>query len=173
MVCAVLYHVFHVLLAVGFSVHFASGEVNPHFEGAVVYIHRSRSLPVYTHLTVELAARTNHVVIISEVAGLRPDWENVTYVSIKQHLGEALRFEKLYVHMALDQSEGRKSYELSCFQRWFILYDFMTKYGLKRVFYGDSDTVVFASMREAFNARSTCDAVVSVETQKNSASKRV
>jgi hypothetical protein len=141
------------------------------FEGAVVYIHKERSIPPFMYLTIELASRKNHVVIISDVSesiSKKSQWENVSYIPIKAHFSEAEEFSKIYVHMALDKSESRKAYELVCLQRWFVLKSFMTKYSVEQVFYGDSDTVVFLNMKEVYAARKHCDAVISVEVQKSS-----
>ena len=140
------------------------------YDDAVVYISKGRSLPAYMYLTIELASRTNHVVVISEVSKSLANkcvWNNVSFINMNDHFQDADKFSQLYVHMALDKSEERKKYELVCLQRWFILHNFMTHYNVKRVFYGDHDAAVYMRMASVFEARGTCDAVISIEAQRD------
>jgi hypothetical protein len=46
---------------------------------------------------------------------------------------------------------GKRYFELVCFQRWFILAEFMRAEGIPLVFYGDADTLLFSDVNEIYN----------------------
>lgn len=133
----------------------------------VVYVIFGKT-PDYVRLNAELAARNNHVIIIEEGSQqLRtisnPSVSNftITYDKLDLYMKRAREFEPLYVHM----SRNKPFYEKSCFMRWFVLLEFMEKHNIKRSFYGDGDSSVFASMQAAFDLRGRCDACINIEQQ--------
>jgi len=73
-------------------------------------------------------------------------------------------FEKVYLHLSRDHSAGRRLHELHCFQRWFILRDYMRAHspaGEAGTFFGDGDTALFANVTLAWKGsaqRRSCDA---------------
>jgi hypothetical protein len=57
------------------------------------------------------------------------------------HYSEGARqFRALYKHFSTNSAP----YELFCFQRWFILRDFLSEYGFQRCVYLDSDILLYA-----------------------------
>ena len=107
-------------------------------------------LPLYLRLNIELAARYNDVIIISDVSGIeRFDWSSNSFLvasqtsnqsllnpptSLKTSAGHRIVFEPLssfansanqfaplYKHLSRDTKQSRVKHELRCFQRWFIL----------------------------------------------------
>ena len=130
------------------------------------------AVPWYLLANIELASRTNPVILIGDVV---PDRTkriegvvDVTLLSAKPFMASAAAFATRYVHMCgADSSPQRYLHELQNFQRWFVLKDFMLKTRTERVFFGDGDSAVFGNMTRAFALRSECDAVVNVEAQPN------
>jgi hypothetical protein len=55
-------------------------------------------------------------------------------------------FAKHYEHLSTNGHEV----ELMCFQRWFILQDFMVKHDMDRCFHLDSDTMLYANVDEEY-----------------------
>ena len=135
-------------------------------------------MPSYMHTAVELAARLNPVTLISDTnpagAGILGRMHlpegggagaGVKVVHVNGLMTGARDFEKVYLHLSRDHSAGRKLHELRCFQRWFILRDYMrynTPAGRAGTFFGDGDTALFANATMAWKAstRRACDATV-------------
>ncbi len=69
-------------------------------------------------------------------------YERVDHVLIADYLGSATEFARVYQHLSTNPIE----YELFCFQRWFILKDFMARQGLEACFYLDSDVMVYDNL---------------------------
>jgi hypothetical protein len=59
--------------------------------------------------------------------------------------GDAQKFKTIYVH----RSEYRYEFELICFQRWFVLRDFMKKRGFHSCLHLDSDVLLFSDISES------------------------
>eukprot|EP00276_Gloeochaete_wittrockiana_P008118 CAMPEP_0184649942 /NCGR_PEP_ID=MMETSP0308-20130426/7409_1 /TAXON_ID=38269 /ORGANISM="Gloeochaete witrockiana, Strain SAG 46.84" /LENGTH=447 /DNA_ID=CAMNT_0027083095 /DNA_START=147 /DNA_END=1487 /DNA_ORIENTATION=+ len=43
---------------------------------------------------------------------------------------------------------NRRAFEVHCFERWFILEEFMRRQWIERVFYADADTMIYANLNE-------------------------
>lgn len=105
-------------------------------------------LPLYLRLNIELAARYNDVIIISDVDGIELfDWPSNSFAATSQSSNQSLsnpptkpsvghrilfeplslfsnsanQFAPLYKHLSPDTKQSRVKHELRCFQRWFIL----------------------------------------------------
>ena len=92
----------------------------------------------------------------------------IEYASIKHHMDNATVFRKFYRHKGPDTSDRRKAHELHCFQRWFILQSYMKQKSIKKIFYADGDSTIFANATEVASMRGSCDAVVNIEAQSHS-----
>jgi hypothetical protein len=144
-------------------------------------------LPLYLKLNMELAARYNDVVVISDVEGIeRFNWASngidavssssssstsgsptrITFEPLAPFLDSAQRFAPLYHHMSRDQREQRVKHELRCIQRWFVLQDYMQRRNVSRAFFGDGDSTVFTSVTDVVTrTRADCAAVINIEAQ--------
>ena len=122
---------------------------------------------------IELAARNNPVVILSDSSGFIFDHQSgsiagppqVNYALLRDYDGGGNAFRRAYTHLCFDKGKTRFNYEFNCFRRWFILRDYMGKHNIPVAFYGDGDSSVFANITEQFQKRSNCSAIVNVEAQ--------
>jgi hypothetical protein len=136
-------------------------------------------MPMYLKINVELASRHNHVVVISDhlnSSSSHSDHSNhsnivstskykIFYEDLSLYSTSAHLFKPIYKHLSKDNNANRKKHELRCFQRWFILRDFMVKNQLARTFFSDGDSSVFMNIQKAIEFREKCSAIVNVDTQ--------
>ena len=160
----------------------------------VVYVSFGE-FPLYLRLNIELAARNNDVIILSDVENIeRFNWAsnsissgvsihanssqpstthttgqprpNILFESLLPFTSSAKRFAPLYRHLSKDHSDNRIKHELRCFQRWFILQDYMQRRNLSRAYFSDGDSSVFTSVSDVVrNTRANCSAVINIEAQ--------
>lgn len=107
----------------------------------IVFVHRSNSS--YLQYSLQQARLSNPASTIHLIG----DDENEGYPGIQHHsmekyLGDAETFEGLYRHMSTNGYE----IELFCFQRWFILRDFVRRSELETFVYLDSDVMLFSDV---------------------------
>ncbi len=77
---------------------------------------------------------------------VRPTMSFVNYVQLHDHDLEAKLFAELYKHMSTNNFE----HELFCFQRWFIIQDFLKKNEINDFLYLDSDVLLFCNVGTEF-----------------------
>lgn len=152
----------------------------------VVYVIYGQ-IPLYLRINIELASRNNDVVVISNQAkaeGSRrhlstfdptslPRTTNMTanrpfrvfYEDITSYSRSADLFAPLYVHLSPDHNHNRIKHELRCFQRWFVLKEFMLQNGIVKAYFGDGDSSVFMSIKSAIKHREHCSAIISIDAQ--------
>lgn len=70
--------------------------------------------------------------------------EQVSHVLISDYFTQAETFEPLYRH----QTSNPYQYNLFCFQRWFLLKEFMEAMELEHVFVCESDELLFCNVTE-------------------------
>ncbi|KAI3662163.1 hypothetical protein MP638_002149 [Amoeboaphelidium occidentale] len=70
--------------------------------------------------------------------------------NVYDYMESADRFDRLYPRVLPngDGTGSRRAFELSCFQRWYIIKDFMRKNKIPRVFSADADTLIFVNVTE-------------------------
>jgi len=108
----------------------------------VIYIHKGYC--PYLRLSLLQAKKTNpdaRLILLGDKANERLAQEiGVAFYPFENYFSEATDFESVYRH----NSANGYSYELFCFQRWFILKEFLAKEKINdRFFYNDSDTFLF------------------------------
>ncbi|MGG0510618.1 hypothetical protein ABE078_24460 [Priestia megaterium] len=85
-------------------------------------------------------------------------YDFIQHVNIKEFIESARHFRKIYQHMSSNPYE----YELFCFERWFILKDFIKKEGICGNFlYLDSDVLLYSNATEKGNFLEKYDMTVS------------
>jgi len=112
-------------------------------EGAVpvVFIHRGDD--DYLAHSLQQAKRSSpqsDIVLIGDSDNLKYASETVQHFRIDDYFQSAARFAEVYKH----QSGNSYDYELFCFQRWFILKEFVKANGIERCCYLDSDILLYA-----------------------------
>lgn len=75
------------------------------------------------------------------------DCKYAQHVLNANYFDSANAFEKVYQHM----SSNLYGYELFCFQRWFIIKDFITEKKIDYFLCLDSDTLLYCNVSEVFN----------------------
>jgi hypothetical protein len=68
----------------------------------------------------------------------------VEHHQFRDYFVGASQFERFYKHY----STNSPAFELICFQRWFILRDFLTVHGIGRCVYLDSDVLLYADVAD-------------------------
>jgi hypothetical protein len=69
-------------------------------------------------------------------------YDFIDYVPMEDYMHEAKVFEKRYIHL----SSNPYSFELLCFQRWFIILDFCRKHNIEQFFQMDSDVLLYSNV---------------------------
>lgn len=108
----------------------------------IIFVHKSNSY--YLHAALLKAHMTNpnrDIILIGDEANDRYDF--VKHYQIDDFMQSANRFAKVYVH----KSPNPQSFELFCFQRWFVLRDFSERILHTGEFlYCDTDTLLFVDI---------------------------
>jgi hypothetical protein len=107
----------------------------------IVFVHRSDS----EHLRYSLAqAKSSNpgspVFLLGDASNDRYDF--VEHHHLDKYLGSAGELRKIYKHYSTHEVE----FELICFQRWFILRDFLVSHGMEQCLYLDSDVMLYADV---------------------------
>lgn len=111
----------------------------------IVFIHRGDD--DYLAYSLQQAKRSSpqsDVVLIGDASNVQYASESVRHFMIDHYFESAGSFAQVYKH----QSDNAYDYELFCFQRWFVLRDFMKANGLGRCCYLDSDIMLYANVND-------------------------
>lgn len=112
----------------------------------VVIIHLNNSF--YLDAIIERSIQSNNIVYL--LSNITPKYQhnNFNVINIDDLMSEDnKKFSSIYQHLHV----GPKDYELFCFQRWFILKEFIKKYGMDTVFHIDSDVLLFKDVSQEWN----------------------
>lgn len=103
----------------------------------VIFIHRG---PNTQYLKLALKKSPDAILIGDE------DNCSVTsaYHPYQNYFQGASDFKKLYQH----RSTNPEWFEMFCFQRWFVLYEFMEQHSLTKVFVADSDVLLYCDVSD-------------------------
>jgi len=107
----------------------------------VVFIHKGYQ--DYLGCTLKHANKNNEVILIGDT---KPPVESSTFKfeSISDNFNECDEFRENYIHLNTTPVD----YEIFCYQRWFILKNYMEKNSLDVIFYTDSDVMLFVDVNE-------------------------
>ncbi|PSB30672.1 tetratricopeptide repeat protein [Stenomitos frigidus] len=103
----------------------------------IILIHRSNSN--YLPYTIAQAKWTNPKSRLFFIGDESNRYELVEHDFFAKYMDAATEFAHVYRHLSTNPIE----YELFCFQRWFILKDFMSRQALEQCFYLDSDVMLY------------------------------
>lgn len=110
----------------------------------VIFIHYGNSEYLgYSLMQAKIVNKNSDVILIGDDSN--NCYPFITHINVNDNSKSATEFAKLYKHM----SPNAYDFELICFQRWFILRDFMIKYGLNTCYYQDSDVLLYTDINEA------------------------
>ena len=79
----------------------------------------------------------------------------------------ANKFANIYKSMLpnANHNQRRRVHEMRCFQRWYILYEYMKIRGVEKAVFGDGDSSIYVSAEALWAQRPQCQAVINIETQ--------
>jgi len=107
-----------------------------------VVIHHVLSCPLYLKKCVEINATHNKVYLIGD-ANNNVFGQEVVHVNAQQlDCNEARVFKKYFVNYSTNDAYR----EYLCFERFFILREFMNRYGFDKIAYVDSDCVLLENI---------------------------
>ena len=138
----------------------------------VVYICYGK-LPPFLLMNLELAMRQNSKVIL--ISNIEPKFDplpaswasKLKFVQMNEYDSDAVAFSKIYHHISIFNREPAVLYELRCFQRWFILRDYMKKNSIQMVYYADGDSALYANITKVVSLRKPCSATINIEAQEH------
>ncbi|MFV8378273.1 hypothetical protein [Flavobacterium sp. LB3R33] len=106
----------------------------------IIFIH-TKKIPLYLKLAMYQAISCMPDVRVHLITDRVFQSKRVTTYSIEDYMQSANDFKQKYVH----RSSNPHDFELFCFQRWFILRDFVSKEKIGRSFlYLDSDVFLYS-----------------------------
>lgn len=110
----------------------------------IIFVHKSNSY--YLHAALLKAHMTNpthDIILIGDETNDR--YSFVKHYNISDYMSSANKFAKIYIH----HSPNPYNFELFCFQRWFVIKDFIEKYYKgSDFFYCDTDTLLFIDIKD-------------------------
>ena len=109
----------------------------------IIFLHRTVEEHVpYCLQQAKLSNLTSRVILLGTAENQSMCNESIEHYLIKDYCEHALEFEKIYKHV----SHNPYIYNLFCFQRWFILRDFMKQNKIPRCCALDSDVLLYTSV---------------------------
>jgi hypothetical protein len=123
----------------------------------IIFIHAGEQH--WLHSSMAQARKTNPssrvVLLAQEVQKQLP--ADVEFFNLGNYFERAATLKAGYHHF----SEYDPAYELFCFQRWFVLHEFMREQGLNRALYLDSDVLLFSDVTKDGEPFTDCDMTLS------------
>jgi hypothetical protein len=111
----------------------------------VIIVHRGDSFYLSPVLEqIRLFNPENQIYLIGDISKKKYDF--VDYCNIEDYMDRANEFEKKYVHL----SSNTYFFELICFQRWFIIHDFVTRHRIENFLHIDSDVLLYCNVNDVF-----------------------
>ncbi len=113
----------------------------------IIFVHRGN--PYYLYSVLKQAKKTNpksDIILLGDETN--KSFSFVKHYDISDYFDSATQFAKVYQH----HSPNPYGYELFCFQRWFVIKDFIAKQlkGKGHFFYCDTDTLLFNDLSAEF-----------------------
>lgn len=122
----------------------------------IVFIHAGDQHWLKQTLTQAHASNPqSRVVLIAQERGELP--AGIEFEYLGDYFAQAATLKQSYEHF----SQYDPAYELFCFQRWFVLRDFMRRHVLERTVYLDSDVLTFSDLSTVGRPFEACDMTLS------------
>ena len=116
------------------------------FETPIIFIHRNYS--DYLNYSLRQAKESNPESQIYLIGDESNDcYDFVSHHSMSDYGQESNEFMRIYKHYSTNSYE----FELYCFQRWFVLREFLVMNGIDRCLYLDSDIMLYANIKNEHN----------------------
>lgn len=109
----------------------------------IVMIHRGADpFLAYTLRQAKQSNPESEIILIGKQANLAFCSGIATHAMVDEFMDGANEFAKHYQHLSTNSHE----YNLFCFQRWFILLDYMRRRRIQRCWYLDSDVMLYTDV---------------------------
>lgn len=113
----------------------------------IFFVHKTDSFYLkYSLLQAKKFNNNSEIILLGDESNNNYDF--ITHANIKDYYSKAQNFEKVYKHKSTNSYE----YELLCFQRWFIIYEYMLKHNIQNCFYQDSDLLLYCNVSDEQNS---------------------
>lgn len=91
----------------------------------------------------------NQIFLIGDKSNKKLDkkYKLLKHFFIDDYLKKANEFKKKYIHL----SSNKYDYELFCFQRWFIIEEFMTRNNIETALCLDTDVLLYCNVNKEFS----------------------
>ena len=111
----------------------------------IVFIHESNSDSLKYALAQARKSNPNSdIFLLGDTSNDQYDF--VEHYYLADYFHDAAQFKKIYKHYSTHSVD----FELICFQRWFILREFLTATNKQRCLYLDSDVMLYANVTEDY-----------------------
>jgi len=107
----------------------------------VVFIHRG--FEPYVESTIRQAQHFGNDTILIGDGKNEHCKEFTKWDNMDKYFEWSLKFKDVYVPLST-----LGDYELFCFQRWYILYEYMKEHNLDKVFYADTDVMLYCNVND-------------------------
>lgn len=112
----------------------------------IIIVHKGDSFYLSPVLKqIRLFNPDSHIYLLSDDS--TSHYKNVIHRNVSDYSDGANMFKKVYSHMSINPYD----YELFCFQRWFIIRDFVKKEKLDYFLCLDSDVLLYCNVNEVFS----------------------
>lgn len=110
----------------------------------IIFVHKSNTYYLYAALLKARMTNPNcDIILIGDKTNDK--YSFVKHYCISDYMTSANNFAKVYIH----KSPNPYNFELFCFQRWFVIKDFIEKhYKGSDFFYCDTDTLLFTDIKD-------------------------
>ncbi|WP_199621700.1 hypothetical protein [Paenibacillus alkalitolerans] len=111
----------------------------------IIFIHRGDD--DYLTYSLRQAKQSNpysDIILIGKAVNKKYCSGTATHVMLDDYMESAKEFSKVYQHASSNSYE----YNLFCFQRWFVLRDYMRKQGIQKCCYIDSDVMLYTDVNK-------------------------
>jgi hypothetical protein len=98
----------------------------------------------YVHLCLKHAKKYNdNVILITDIPEVYK-YTGATCINYHKYSDRITQFQKMYKHFSTNSYQ----LELICIIRWFVVYDYMKEFKIKRAFICDSDVLIYEDLTE-------------------------
>ncbi|MFA5125919.1 MAG: hypothetical protein WC462_02870 [archaeon] len=122
----------------------------------IIFIHKGDSFYLkYALINAKKFNPDSRIILLGENITKYPDF--IEYYPISKYNNSALAFRKIYKHMSIVPEE----IERFCFERWFLLDEFLTKNRIKKCLTLDSDVLLYENVSEGIKKFNSFDFTLS------------
>lgn len=124
----------------------------------IIIVHKGNSFYLEPVLRqIRLFNPQNRICLISDSS--TDIYDFIEHYNIDQYMEGANEFAEIYVHMSINPF----NYELFCFQRWFVIRDFIRSQRMEYFLCLDSDVLLYCNVDEIFSKYHSYDFTICKE----------